>query len=241
LTKILPFPSCRLPRERSTCGVERPAPQRHGVEVVRLHGAVGDEEDALQDLGAGHNRITRPLNLTDVRLAAAKLGRKLFLRLSFALTPLRELHRQPLFNGLYGYWDGLYFVNGHKHVEGAEYKQMAYILAMHPGNRIRELRKAAGLSQVELAQRTGVSQPYISQIENQDALSLDVARMRVLSREFGCAPADLLSDSDNPDRLSPEERALIANFRSADAAQRALIQRVAEPIVLPQASERRAA
>lgn len=101
---------------------------------------------------------------------------------------------------------------------------------MHPGNRIRELRKAAGLSQIELARRTGVSQPYISQIENQDSLSLDVARMRVIARELGCAPADLLSDKDNPDRLSDEERALIRQFRQADGGQQQMIRRVAEPL-----------
>ena len=146
-----------------------------------------------------------------------------------------------MFNRLYGYWDGLYFVNGHKHVEGAEYKQMAYVFAMHPGNRIRELRKAAGLSQVELAQRTGVSQPYISQIENQDASSLDIARMRVLSREFGCSPADLLADSDNPDRLDEQERELIKRFRAASAVQREMILRVAEPVGVEREPRREAA
>lgn len=109
---------------------------------------------------------------------------------------------------------------------------MAYVLAMHPANRVRELRKAAKLSQTDLAQRTGVSQPFISQIENQDAESLDIARMRVLARELGCTPADLLSDKDNPDRLSDVERALIRLFRSADAGHRAMIQRVAEPLVI---------
>lgn len=102
---------------------------------------------------------------------------------------------------------------------------------MHPGNRIRELRKAAGLNQTQLAQRTGVSQPYISQIENQDGLSLDIARMRILAREFDCSPADLLTDEDNPDRLSEEERTLIANFRAADDGQREMLRRVAEPLV----------
>jgi transcriptional regulator with XRE-family HTH domain len=128
------------------------------------------------------------------------------------------------------YCDILYFVNGHKRYAGSEYKQMAYVFTMHPGNRIRELRKQAKLSQSELAQRSGVSQPYISQIENQDGLSLDIARMRVLAREFDCTPADLLTDADNPDRLSAEERDLIAQFRAAGDNQREMIRRVAEPL-----------
>ncbi|MBY0301265.1 helix-turn-helix domain-containing protein [Sphingomonas ginsenosidimutans] len=107
---------------------------------------------------------------------------------------------------------------------------MAYILAMHPANRVRELRKAAKLSQSDLAQRTGVSQPFISQIENQDGLTLDIARMRSLAREFGCFPADLLTDDDNPDRLTPDERRLLANYRRAEPSQRLLIERVAEPL-----------
>lgn len=122
---------------------------------------------------------------------------------------------------------------------GAEYKQMTYVLSMHPANRLRELRKAAGLNQSELAQRTGVSQPYISQVENQAAVTLDIARMRVLAREFGCSPADLLSDEDNPDRLSAEERDLIASYRAASEGQREMIRRVAAPLEKP--AERRAA
>ena len=106
---------------------------------------------------------------------------------------------------------------------------MTYPLAMHPRNRLRELRKAAGLSQVELAARTGVSQSTISQLEN-DAIELDVPWMRALSRELGCRPVDLLADRDNPDRLSDEERLLIQSFRAATTQQRQLISRVAEPV-----------
>lgn len=118
---------------------------------------------------------------------------------------------------------------------------MAYVLSMHPANRLRELRKAAGLNQSELARRTGVSQPFISQVENQAATTLDIARMRVFAREFGCAVADLLADEDNPDRLSDEERALIAAFRAADPLQRELVNRVVQPIGADEAGRRKAA
>lgn len=118
---------------------------------------------------------------------------------------------------------------------------MAYVYAMHPGNRLRELRKAAGMSQIELAQASGVSQPYISQIENQDADSLDIARMRSLARVLGCKTADLLADGDNPDRLSDAERAIIAHFRSAGPGQQEMIRRVAEPIATFRAEDDRSA
>lgn len=107
---------------------------------------------------------------------------------------------------------------------------MAYIFAMHPGNRIREMRKRAKLSQVELAELSGVSQPAISQLEN-DERPLTIDWMRTFAKIFGCSPADLLTDEDNPDRLSAEERHLVQQYREADALQREMITRVAEPAV----------
>lgn len=112
---------------------------------------------------------------------------------------------------------------------------------MHPGNRIRELRKAAGMNQGDLAQASGVSQPYISQLENQQSLALDIARMRAIARVFGCTAADLLAAEDNPDRLSADERELIANYRAANRAQQELIKRVAEPLGQGVDREKRAA
>jgi transcriptional regulator with XRE-family HTH domain len=116
---------------------------------------------------------------------------------------------------------------------------MSYVIAMFPGNRLRELRKAAGLSQTQLAEASGVSQPYISQMENADGTTLDIARMRALARILQCTPADLLTEADNPDRLDDEERALIARFRASDATQRQMINRVAEPLPPPAEPARR--
>jgi transcriptional regulator with XRE-family HTH domain len=99
---------------------------------------------------------------------------------------------------------------------------------MNPRTRLRELRKAAGLSQVQLAERTGVSQSAISQIEN-DVLAMDTAWMRAFARIFGCAPADLLSDDDNPERLADDERALVDAYRSATQEQRDMLLRLATP------------
>lgn len=103
------------------------------------------------------------------------------------------------------------------------------MLVMFPTNRVRELRKRAGMSQAELARLAGISQPAISQIEN-DTRPLSVDWMRTLARILDCQPADLLGDDDNPYRPSDEEQELLAMWRNADAAQRELIRRVAEPV-----------
>lgn len=101
---------------------------------------------------------------------------------------------------------------------------------MRPGNRLRDLRKAAGLTQTQLADATGVSQPAISQIEN-GTLSMDIQWMRAFSRVLGVKPADLLEDDDNPDRLDDAERELLARFRAANAAQRDNLEKIAAALV----------
>lgn len=106
---------------------------------------------------------------------------------------------------------------------------MAYLFAMHPTNRIRELRKTAGLTQAELAELAGISQPAISQVEN-DERPLTVDWMRTFARIFHCTVADLLGAQDNPDRLAPDEAELLAKYRAAADDQRALVHRVAEPL-----------
>ena len=236
---LLTFPSCGTPGDNRHRGIKSAAPARQVVKVVRFDGAAGDAEKPLHNFGAGNDWIHSTLDLADVRLAAAEFASQPLLRLPLLLAPCRQFQTANSRSGTQRYSYGLYLVNGHKHVVGAEYKQMTYVLSMHPANRLRELRKAAGLNQSELAQRTGVSQPYISQVENQAAVTLDIARMRVLAREFGCSPADLLSDEDNPDRLSAEERDLIASYRAASEGQREMIRRVAAPLEKP--AERRAA
>lgn len=112
---------------------------------------------------------------------------------------------------------------------GANYNCMAYVYRMHPRNRLRELRKRAGLTQAQLAQRSGVSQPAISQIENDDR-PMSTDWMRTFARIFDVTAADLLDDEDNPHRLSAEEAQLLANFRASDERQREMVQRVAEPL-----------
>lgn len=115
------------------------------------------------------------------------------------------------------------------------YKQMAYIYRMFPANRLRELRKEAKLTQIELAELSGISQSAISQLEN-DTLGLDVQWMRSFARIFTqvlkrpISSADLLGDADYPNRPTAEEEELLRHWRSADDQQREMIQRVAAPM-----------
>lgn len=91
---------------------------------------------------------------------------------------------------------------------------MAYIYVMHPGNRLRQLRKDAGLTQQQLAERTGFNQDRISNYEN-GRRPMRLIEMRVLAREIGCSVADLLDDQDNPERLSAAERELLQALRGS--------------------------
>lgn len=101
-----------------------------------------------------------------------------------------------------------------------------------PPNRIRELREEIGMAQAELARRANVTPSAINKVESGER-GLDQDWMRRLAPHLGCAPADLLPDDDNPDRLGDEERALVLLFRSATAVQRkqifALIQTLLSP------------
>ena len=57
--------------------------------------------------------------------------------------------------------------------------------------RLREVRKAAGLTQAQLAKRTGMAQGEISRIEsNATMISLDV--LDRLCKALKCEPGDIL-------------------------------------------------
>lgn len=100
---------------------------------------------------------------------------------------------------------------------------------MFPDNRIRELRKKAAMTQADLGRMVGLHQTQIGNIEN-GARALTFEWARRIASALQVPLADLLGEKDNPYRLTPEEAALISQFRDADSQQRELIQRVAEPI-----------
>ena len=87
--------------------------------------------------------------------------------------------------------------------------------------RIRELREAKGLSMAALGERCGTTAQQIERLEK-DQRGVDIPWLRRLASGLGVAPADILADADNPDRLRDRnERSLLATYRDMDDAHRA--------------------
>ena len=96
-----------------------------------------------------------------------------------------------------------------------------------PPNRIREWRKAAGLSLEELAFRVGSTNPTLSRYERgQRSLTVDL--LVQLAPHLGCRPADLLPDPESV--LNEAERALLTGFKELDPEDRALVQRMVQSL-----------
>ena len=63
--------------------------------------------------------------------------------------------------------------------------------AAFPPNSLKALREAAGLSQVELSSRSGVSQQQISKLEN-SRIELKAYQLRRLAVALGCSADDIM-------------------------------------------------
>lgn len=244
---VIAFPSRRVLEERG--GGRRV--DRQGqlgelwqiVEVVRGYRSPRDPVDAQHPLPTWDHWVACALDVTDETLVAAQPLGELSLGPSLTDAPFRQPHETRPEPEQRRYVALSYLVNGHCNHANAEYDAMAYcVLVMRPGNRLREMRQRAGLSQAELAERYGADQGTISNWENSKR-PLSIEKMRGLARVLGCTVADLLGDEDNPDRLDDTERALIEQYREADEQQREMIARVAAPVTpyRPQRSADKAA
>jgi len=63
-------------------------------------------------------------------------------------------------------------------------------MVVNLSNRLKMMRKQRGLTQMELAKKTGVSESYICQIENGKMIS--IKKLDKLAKALGCEPRDLL-------------------------------------------------
>lgn len=90
-------------------------------------------------------------------------------------------------------------------------------------NRLRELRKKNGLTQVELAERLGVTQTAIYKLET-GASDLDTKWMEKLSKILNVRPYELLPKEWQPQEITEEERQLLELFRKKTNIEDSTIQ-----------------
>lgn len=84
--------------------------------------------------------------------------------------------------------------------------------------RLKEIRKERGLTTQQLADLSGMSQSYVSDIEN-GRKTLNARRMEALAKALDVSPLDLLADRDVSEeislhlevlrKLTPEDRAAV--------------------------------
>lgn len=108
---------------------------------------------------------------------------------------------------------------------------------MSVGHRLKERRRALGLSQKELAQRLGITPAAISNYESgQNAIREDilVKLFAALDMEPNYLYQDVYSGSSFP--LSEDEKKLVLQYRSLAAAGQQTLQAVADALADSQAS-----
>lgn len=71
---------------------------------------------------------------------------------------------------------------------------------VHYGDRIRQIRKARGMSQADLADPLGLTVQRISQIEREQSPGIKIDQWRVIAETLRVSFGALLAD--NPDDLS---------------------------------------
>ena len=76
------------------------------------------------------------------------------------------------------------------------------------GRRLRELRKARGLSQEELADRAGLHPKFIGEVER-GASDLKLRSIIKIASGLGLSPADFFSLCFSRENLSPEGREVL--------------------------------
>lgn len=74
--------------------------------------------------------------------------------------------------------------------------------------RIQRERKSASITQAELAKRSGISLDAVHRIEAGQR-SPNLSTLFSIARSLGVSPAQLLDESESPQRLSPEIKRLI--------------------------------
>lgn len=91
------------------------------------------------------------------------------------------------------------------------------------GDRIREMRKASGISQVQLSKLTGIAQSSISDIERQTN-NPSAITLQLIAKALGCSVADLIdTEKETPTAMGDGLKTKVIsrlNDLSSDELQR---------------------
>ena len=85
-------------------------------------------------------------------------------------------------------------------------------------NNIRALRKKAGLTQEQLAEKIGISQVHLGRLEN-NARSMDLEQVENIAKALGVQPLDILPQAWQPEEITPEEREILRMIRKSTTSQ----------------------
>lgn len=102
---------------------------------------------------------------------------------------------------------------------------------MGMGERIKEMRKAKGLTQEELAQRLGLKDSAIAKYENGRVENIKRSTIAEMAKILECSPVYLLClDEESPApsdfSISDLEKQIIVEFRKADFLDQQMVLRI---------------
>ena len=97
--------------------------------------------------------------------------------------------------------------------------------------RITEIRKARNVTQAELAKLTGISRPYINQIERQTR-NVSAENLSKIAQALNVAPSSLICDeSSDLDGGEDDMSVILRAFREAPPEQRSIWLAMARAIL----------
>lgn len=92
------------------------------------------------------------------------------------------------------------------------------------GKKIRELRKAAGLTLDELAEKSGSSKSYIWELENRPATRPSAEKLGRMAEVLGTTIEFLLDERDEIEPEDAHDLAFYREYREQDPATKAKIR-----------------
>lgn len=102
---------------------------------------------------------------------------------------------------------------------------------MGMGERIKEMRKAKGLTQEELAQKLGLKDSAIAKYENGRVENIKRSTIAEMAKILECSPVYLLCLDEDPPTpsdfsVSDFEKQIIVEFRKADFLDQQMVLRI---------------